>query len=218
MLEPKRYYRKKLTSQGLVYIGGEEIEMLVKNLSVSGLFAELSQDSHIQTIPALFDALTVSTHVDFYLPEMRMMGNAQVVRADLIDNRIHLALNFMNISHDAENTLYVRKAYRKDLIAPGQIVFNNQKYTFQTRNVSVAGLMVHFAEKLDVTPDTITIFDFKRLNLRGEIRVVWVKSAEDGGTLMGLEYMHMEKTEIMGIPYFAPTTKRYSFTSQTLRD
>lgn len=203
MSDPKRYYRKKLTSYGLIYIGGEEVKMSVKNLSITGLLAELSGDSPIQTIQELFSAISVSTKVDLYLPEMRLMGEAEVVRADLIEDHIYLALEFTHLSHDVENTLYKRKVYRKELVSPGQIVFNKKKYTFTTRNVSVTGLMIHLPEKVEVEVDTHTIFDFKLLKLRGEIRVVWVDAAEDGGTYMGLEYMHMEKTDIKGVPRFA---------------
>lgn len=207
MSDPKRYYRKKLTSHGLIYIGGEEVEMSVKNLSITGLLAELSSSSPIQTIEELFNAISASTKVDLYLPDMRLMGEAEVVRADLVEDHIHLALVFTHIFHDVENTLYKRKAYRKDIISPGQIVFNKKKYAFTTRNVSVTGLMVHLAEKIEIPNGTHTIFDFKLLKLRGEIRVVWSEASEDGGTYMGLEYMHMEKTDIKGIPRFAPPEK-----------
>jgi hypothetical protein len=199
-----RYYRKNLTSHGLVYLGGEEVEVSVKNLSVTGLLAELSDKSPIKTVEDLFEAIQHSTRIDFYLPEMRIMGEAEIARADIVNGHVRLALEFCHISHDVDNALYKRKAYRKELIAPGLIVFNKNKYAFTTRNVSVTGLMIHLAEKVEVANDTITIFDFKHLSLRGQIRVVWTETAEDGGTYMGLEYMHMEKTNIKGIPRFAP--------------
>jgi hypothetical protein len=49
----------------------------------------------------------------------------------------------------------------------------------------------------------VTVFEFKRLELEGEAKVVWVESIPEGGTLMGLQYVHMEKSEIKGIPEFA---------------
>lgn len=207
MSEAKRYYRKNLSSQGLIYIAGEEVEMSVRNLSITGLLAELSNNSLIRTIEDLFEAIKLSTKVDLYLPEMRMMGEAEVARAELIEGHIYLALEFCHISHDVDNTLYKRKAYRKELVAPGLIVFNKKKYAFTTRNVSVTGLMAYLTEKIEVAEGTVTIFDFKHLNLRGEIKVVWTEAAEDGGTYMGLEYMHMEKTDIKGIPRFVADKK-----------
>jgi hypothetical protein len=203
MTDAKRYYRKKLTSHGLIYIAGEEVEMVVRNLSITGLLAELSGQSTIHTIEDLFKAINESTRVDLYLPEMRLMGEANVVRADLIDGHIYLALEFCHFSHDVDNNLYKRKFYRKEIEASGLIMLNKKMYTFTTHNVSVAGLMIHLPVKIAVADGTVTIFDFKHLNLRGEIKVVWSEAAEDGGTYMGLEYVHLEKEDIKGIPRFA---------------
>ena len=205
MSEGKRYYRKKLAARGIIYIAGEEVEISVKNLSVTGLLAELNNSSHssIQSIPDLFDAIKASTKVDFYLPDMKLMGEAEIVRADLTEGCIYLALEFCHVSHNVDNGLYKRRTYRKEMVAPGSIILNEKRYAFTTRNVSVTGLMIHLAEKVEVAPGTITFFDFKLLNLRGEIRVVWTQIAEkDIGTYMGLEYVHMEKMDIKGIPSF----------------
>lgn len=204
MSEKKRYYRKNLTSQGLIYIADQELEISIRNLSITGLLAELSDNPCVKSMQELFDALKESPKVDLYLPEMRMIGDAEVVRADLVENHIYLALEFSNIAYDVDNVLYKRKAYRKELEDKGQIVFFGKRHPFTTRNVSVNGLMIHLKQRLDVKPDTLTIFDFKRLGLRGEIKVVWVEEAEEGGTLMGLEYVHMEKEQsnIKGIPKF----------------
>jgi hypothetical protein len=68
----------------------------------------------------------------------------------------------------------------------------------------VDGLMIHLKESIEVKEGTVTIFDFKRLQLRGEIKVAWVDYTEDGGTLLGLQYVHMEKQDVIGIPRFAP--------------
>jgi hypothetical protein len=202
MSEKKRYYRKKLTSHGFIFIAGEEIEVSVRNLSVTGLLAELSRNSAIRSIQDLFDAIKASTEVDIYLPEMHLAGEAEVVRADLIDGQIYVALEFTHITYDVDDLLYKRKNYRKEMVAPGQIVFDGEKYDFTTRNVSVTGLLIHLDERIAVKEGTVTIFDFKRLNLRGHIKVVWVEEAEEGGTYMGLEYVQMEKTDIKGIPSF----------------
>ncbi len=204
MSEKKRYYRKNLTSQGLIYIADQELEISIRNSSITGLLAELSDNPCLKSMQELFEALKKSPTVDLYLPEMRMVGDAEVVRADLVENHIYIALEFTHLSYDVDNVLYKRKAYRKDLEDKGQIIFSGKKYPFTTRNVSVNGLMIHLEQRLDVKPDTLTIFDFKRLKLRGEIKVVWVEDAEDGGTLMGLEYVHMEKEQahIKGVPKF----------------
>ncbi|NOQ37046.1 MAG: PilZ domain-containing protein [Methylococcaceae bacterium] len=202
MSDDIRYYRKNLTSQGLIYLGGEELDISVRNLSITGLLAELGENNSIRSIKDLFEAIRTSPKIDLYLPEMHLMGEGEVVRADLIDGVIYLALEFRNISYDVDDVLYKRVAYRKNMVAPGLIVLNGEKHSFTTRNVSVHGLMIHLTERIHVELGTNTIFDFKRLDLRGEIKVAWIEDAEDGGTYMGLEYVHMEKTDIKGVPEF----------------
>ncbi len=202
MSESKRYYRKNLTSFGFIYIAGEEVDISVRNLSVTGLLAEVEHSHSLYSIKDVFEAIKASTKIDIWLPEMRLVGESEVVRADLIDGKIYLALEFLHISHDVDNVLYKRKNYRKEMIAPGLIVFNGQKHSFTTRNVSVTGLLVHFTEKIEVAEGLVTIFDFKQLALRGKIKVIWSEPAEDGGTLMGLEYVQMEKSDVKGIPSF----------------
>lgn len=202
MSDDKRYYRKNLTSQGIIYLGGEELDISVRNLSITGLLAELGENKSIRSIKDLFDAIGSSPKIDIYLPEMHLMGDSEVVRADLVDGVIYLALEFRNISYDVDDVLYKRVAYRKNMVAPGLIVLNGKKHSFTTRNVSVYGLMIHLTERIEVDLGTVTIFDFKRLDLRGEIKVAWIEDAEDGGTYMGLEYVHMGKTDIKGIPKF----------------
>jgi hypothetical protein len=203
MLEKKRPYRTSLTSYGLIYMGGEELELSVRNLSITGLLAELDDNIGIRDIKDVFKSVKLSPIVDIYLPEMLLAGDAEVVRADMIDGCIYLALEFRNVSYDIDNVLYKRKVYRKNMTAPGQIIFHGIKYDFYTKNVSVDGLMIHLKENIEVKEGTVTIFDFKRLQLRGEIKVSWLDHTEDGGTLLGLEYMHMEKKNIIGIPRFA---------------
>jgi len=185
-------------------MGGEEIEISVRNLSITGLLAELDDNIGIHDIKDLFKSVKLSPTIDLYLPDMHLAGEAEIVRADMIDGCIYLALEFRNVSYDVDNVLYKRKAYRKNMTAPGQIIFDGNKYDFNTKNVSVDGLMIHIEEKIEVEEGVVTIFDFKRLQLRGEIKVVWVDYTEDGGTLLGLQYMHMEKEDITGIPRFEP--------------
>ncbi|MFW5444196.1 MAG: PilZ domain-containing protein [Methylococcaceae bacterium] len=202
MLEEQRSYRKKIASHGLIYLGGEERDISVRNLSITGLLAELADNSASFDIRDVFQLIKLSTSIDIYLPEMRLAGEAEVVRADIVDGLIHLALEFRNLSYDVDTLLYKRKAYRKNMTAPGQIVFNNKKYDFFTKNISVDGLMILMKETIDVDEGTLTIFDFKRLNLRGKIKVIWVDHGLDGSTLIGLQYVQMEKDKIKGIPRF----------------
>lgn len=205
MLDEERPYRKNLTSNGLIYLAGEELEISVRNLSLTGLLAELEDNASINDINDVFQTIKSSPLIDIYLPEMRLAGEAEIVRADLIDGQIYLALEFRSVSYDVDNVLYKSRVYRKNLTAPGQIIFNKKKYDFNTLNVSVDGLMIYINDDVEVKEGMVTIFDFKRLKLRGEIKIVWVEHNEDNSTLIGLQYLHMEKDDISGIPRFSTT-------------
>ena len=198
-----RSYRKKLMSRGLIYMGGEEREITVKDLSLTGVLAELRGDQISNDAKDIFNMLSESTIIDLYLPEMRLAGEAEVVRVDMLADHILLAVEFKNVSYDVDNQLYKRKVYRKNMAAPGKILLNGKYREFTTVNVSVDGLMINLAESIAVEPGEITMFEFERLGLEGEIKVIWVEHTADAGILIGLQYVNMEKTAIKGIPRFA---------------
>ena len=197
-----RPYRKKLMSKGLIYMGGEEHEITIKDLSLRGVLAELKSDLIGKDAKDIFDLLSESTLIDLYLPEMRLAGEAEISRVDMHEDHISLALEFRNVAYDVENHLYKRKVHRKNMVAPGKILLNGEYRDFNTVNVSVDGLMIKLDESIDVKPGEVTVFEFEKLGLDGEIKVIWVEHPADAGTLMGLQYVHMEKTEIKGIPRF----------------
>ena len=203
----KRSYRKNLASHGLIYLANEELEISVKNLSITGLLAELDANVVIKGVDDIFHAISTSATIDLYLPEMRLAGEADVVRAEKIDGRIFIAMEFRNLSYEINNLLYKRKAYRKSLTASGQIQFNQQSYAFLTHNVSVDGLMIHLKEKLDVEVGMVTSFDYPRLDIKGEVKVVWVEHGGDGTTLLGLQYVRLIKGPIKGIAGFLSNHK-----------
>ncbi len=197
-----RPYRKNLMSRGLIYMGGEEREITIKDLSLTGVLAELKADQVSADTKNIFDMLTASTTIDLYLPEIRLAGEAEVVRVDMFSDHMLLALEFRNISYDVDNQLYKRKVHRKNMEASGRILLDGEYREFNTVNVSVDGLMINLAEAIDVKAGETTVFEFDQLGLDGEIKVIWAERAADGGTLLGLQYVHMEKTEIKGIPRF----------------
>jgi hypothetical protein len=204
MSEHKRYYRKLLSSSGLIYLAGEELDIAVKNFSITGVLVELLSNSIIQNVSDLFQAIKASSSLaDIYLPEMRLAGEVRIARAEMMDESLVLALEFVRIAYDIEAVFYKRKVYRKSLEASGLIFLNGRKQVFKTINVSVEGLMIYLEEKVSVTPGLVTAFEFEYLNLLGEIEVMWVDDDPNGGTLMGLHYVHMERESIKGIPSFA---------------
>ena len=154
--------RKNLTSHGLIYMGGEEHEISVINISITGVLAELNNNKDID-IKYIFDSLLVSTIIDLYLPEMRLAGEVEVVRADMDDDHILLALEFKNIAFDIDEDLNKRKAYRKNIPDPGKILLNGEYRDFNAVNVSVEGLMICLSEAISIAEGTITRFEFKNV-------------------------------------------------------
>lgn len=202
-LDLNRPYRKNLMLHGLIYMGGEERAITIKDISLTGALAELKCDQPgARDTKDIFNMLSESAMIDLYLPEMRLAGEAEVVRVDMFDEHILLALEFRNIAYDIDNQLYKRKVYRKNIVVPGKILLNGEYHEFNTVNASVDGLMVNLAESLAVETGEVTVFEIERLELEGEIKVIWAERGADGGIVLGLQYVHMEKTVIKGIPRF----------------
>ncbi len=195
MSENRQYYRKNLTSHGFLYLAEEELKIDVKNFSITGLLVELLPNDTIATLDEFNRATQSQNLVDIYLQEMRLAGEVSVVRADMVDDRVQVAMEFVHISYDVDAVFYKRKAYRKSLDALGQIFLNGQDHEFKTVNASVDGLMIYFDSKITVNTGLITTFEVVSAKLSGEIEVVWVEDDPEGGTLMGLQYIHMEKSD-----------------------
>ena len=195
--------RKSFMSDGWMYMGEEEHGITIKNLSINGVLAKLNSNRGNIDIKYIFDSLLISTIIDIYLPEMRLAGEAEVVRADIEDGQILLALEFKNIAYDIDSDLNKRKVYRKNMPGVGKILLNNEYRDFTTVNVSVEGLMICLSETISVEEGLITHFEFKQLALEGEIEVIWVDPISNGRTLIGLQYVHLENKALKRIPRFA---------------
>ena len=195
--------RKNLPSHGLIYMGEEEQEITVINLSITGVLAELNSHKKDVDVKDIYNLLLTSTLIDLYLPEMRLAGEAEVVWVDVNNDHILLALEFKNIAFDIDKNLNKRKAYRKNMPDPGRILLNGEYHEFHTVNVSVEGLMIRLAEAISVEEGAITRFEFKRLELNGKVEVIWSDLTSDDETLMGLQYVNINADKIKGIPRFA---------------
>jgi hypothetical protein len=198
----KRSYRKNLITNGLLYLNGEEREVSINNISMTGLLVQLDGTSYADN--SLNDSL-VSTVIDFYLPQLRLAGTAEIVRIIIKDINISLALKFKDISYNISGFLYRRKVYRKNISVQGRIQLNNLYYNFYTINVSVDGLMVRMSETIAVEEGMTVWFeltDSNMLSLKGDVQVVWIDFDVDGKTLLGLKYTHVNPAEITGIPRF----------------
>jgi hypothetical protein len=194
--------RKNLTSDGLIYMGGEEQKITVINISITGVLAELNRDGKDIDVKDIFNILLTSTIIDLYLPEMRLAGEAEVVRVDVNDNHILLALEFKNIAFDIDKHLNKRRVYRKIMPDPGLLLLNGEYHEFNTVNVSVDGLMIRLAETISVEEGSIVHFEFNRLELSGKVEVIWSDLTSDAETLIGLRYVNINADKIKSIPSF----------------
>jgi hypothetical protein len=198
----KRSYRKKLTTTGLIYLHGEEREVSVSNISMTGVLVCLSVTTEINS--ALINSVIAHSIIDFYLPKLRLAGTAEIVRVTEEDSQIILALKFKEINYNIDGLLYKRKVYRKPMSVCGRILLNNKYYDFQTVNVSVEGLMIRLAETVVIAEGMITSFEFRDIHLKGEVLVIWIDFDNEGKTLVGLKYINLNANAIRGIPRFAP--------------
>jgi hypothetical protein len=187
--------RTKLVSRGVIFFGGEELNVTVNNISINGVLLQIDQLGI--DIEYVFTQLYVSTMVDLYLPELRLVGEAEIVRSDITkDGHILLAMEFKDISFTIEEDLNKRQCYRRNIANPGKILLNDHYYNFTTLNVSLDGLMVVLSEVVDVQVGAITSFQCKGLGLDGQIKVMWVDSVYDGNTRIGLQFVNGENKKL----------------------
>ncbi len=199
MLRP---YRKSIAMSGLIYLAGMEQNISIVNISITGVLAQLEGKKNSEDIREIFDSLIESAVIDLYIPELRMAGETYVIRVDLQDDQLLIALEFKNMNYEINDSLYQRRAYRKNLPGPGRILIDGEYLEFNAVNVSVEGMMIRVHEILNIEPGLITYFNFERLELAGKTEVKWVDRLSSGYTLIGLEYLEMEKSSIKGIPNF----------------
>jgi hypothetical protein len=194
--------RKKISSFGIIYMGEEEHNVSVKNISINGLLVQINSDRKYIDIKYIFNQLLVSTIIDIYLPEMRLAGEVQIVRADMEGNHILLALEFRNMAFEIEEILNRRKAYRKNMSYAGKILLKGLHIEFTTVNISLEGLMIQILEPVVVEEGIATNFQCKQFELEGKVEVIWVDAGSKEETLIGLKYIHLEKNTLK-LPRFA---------------
>lgn len=196
----KRSYRKNLAAMGLIFLNGEEREVAISNLSMTGILVEFT---HPRDAELLNQSLALMAKViDFYVPELNLAGTAEIIR--VVNNETHklLALKFKEIIYNIDSFLYKRKVYRKNMSIQGRITFEDKCYLFQTINVSVEGLMIRLMATAAIQEGMTGTFEFKDLSLKGEVTAVWVDVDTEGKTIMGLKYLNINRDQIKGIPRF----------------
>ncbi|MDP2901934.1 MAG: PilZ domain-containing protein [Methylovulum sp.] len=200
---PPRLYRKNLKLHGLIYMDEKEQEVTVQNLSITGALVRLNENLYGDDIKHIFNVISASVTIDLYVPELEIAGEAEIVRVDTAESdHIVLALEFKSLAYYVDSWQYQRKAYRKYLSDIGRILLNGAIYEFVSINASVQGLMIRLAESITVAEGAIAKVEFNRLGLKGEVKVIWVDELADTGTLIGLQYLNIQKADIKGVPRF----------------
>jgi hypothetical protein len=203
-LEAQRAFRKDLHLKGIIFLNEQERFIIVKNLSITGLLAELDQheDGNID-IKDIFNSLQSSTLADIFIPSMRLAGEMEIIRAETKKDKVLIALEFKSVSYDVEDFIYRRKMYRKRMPGTGRILLNSIYQPFRAINVSVEGLMIQLNERIaDDVLHTTAAFEFEKLGMSGEARIVWIERSQPEETLMGLNYVHLAKAKLTAIPRF----------------
>jgi hypothetical protein len=187
-------------------MGGEEYSITVKNISLTGVLVKINQKQNQNDLNKIYREVLAATIIDMYIPTLRLAGETEAVRVDIEDDHLLLALEFKNVSYDIDRVLYKRKAYRKTIVAPGMILLDDIYREFYSVNASVEGLMIRLAEKIFIEKDLVTVFEFKELEVEGEVKVVWTENLSDTETLVGLQYLHVGQSPIKGVPRFYMAT------------
>ncbi|WAK01695.1 PilZ domain-containing protein [Methylobacter sp. YRD-M1] len=197
----ERPFRKSLKSNGSIYMGGEKRAVTIKNMSITGALAELESKQGYENTRDIYKTLSASTMIDVHLPELRLVGNAEVVRIDMDDERTFIAMEFRYISHNEGNRPYKRQDHREYMAVPGRIFLNGEYRAFTTVNVSAGGLMILLNGTTVVEEGLTTVFDFEQMELEGQIKVIWVNHTANRATTIGLQYIYKVSVAIDAIPF-----------------
>jgi len=190
----QRAYRKKINSQGWMFLGGEVQKITAKNISVTGVLVQLENNNVAYAGKRILQNLAAAKSIDFLFPKLRLSGEAKVVRVESASNdQIILAMQFNNLASNINHPVFKRKSFRKEIAIPGRILLNGDYHKFVSVNMSSGGFMLQLSEIISVEKNHITQFEFETLKLKGFAKIVWIANPENPKTLMGLQYVKPNK-------------------------
>ncbi len=201
----KRPYRKNLSAQGLIAVDGLRQAVTIKNISLTGALAELQNHTDVDDLPFV---LANSTTLEIQIPDLKLKGQAEIVRIENKQNQIALGLKFKKLWLNSDVAHKNRKAYRKKLTLPGEILIQGNYQGFVSVNVSQDGMMIHLAKSVQIAPGEVTKFRFKQMGVAGEFKIIWIDSVPRVCTWIGGRCLGMIKEKI-----FAPTLPKLAANS-----
>lgn len=110
MLVTDRSYRRELTSHGVISFDKKVLNVTLKNLSMTGMLAELLNDQDTLALKNIFYSVEGSRIIDVQLPEMNLSGTAEIIRFD--DGKsTYIALEFKELTYKRKS---VRSHVKQD--------------------------------------------------------------------------------------------------------
>jgi c-di-GMP-binding flagellar brake protein YcgR len=195
----KRNYRKKLCSRGFIHFNGIKTPIILRNISLTGVLVDINtyDGAHSEM---LLKNLTEHCEVDIKLPEMNMSAEAELMRVENHNSHLLLGLKFINAVQNPNKPDYERKAFRKKLTVPGELVVNDQSVAFETVNISTGGMMLFIKDDISIEANSVVAFNVDALNLSGELKIVWLKPKPPLGIAIGVEFLDLESKRIKHYP------------------
>ncbi len=192
--EDRKEYRKSLTSTGQIAIGGEILRFISYDVSVKGIMVEVFPGKFLTDVEDFKVCLTQNRMVEIFVHELMMTGVAEAVWVKHEDRKILLGLEYRDVRHNEEKLWITRAAYRRKRTFSCLVIYEHGRVQAQGLDISATGL----ALAGDFRDSKLSSGDIVKLQLsdapvkKAVAKIVWINSAEDGSSTLGLRYLEIE--------------------------
>ncbi len=192
--EDRKEYRKSLTSTGQIAIGGEILRFISYDVSVKGIMVEVFPGKFLTDVEDFKVCLTQNRMVEIFVHELMMTGVAEAVWVKHEDRKILLGLEYRDVRHNEEKLWITRAAYRRKITFSCLVIYEYGRVQAQGLDISATGL----ALAGDFRESKLRSGDIVKLQLsdapvkKAVAKIVWINSAEDGSSTLGLRYLEIE--------------------------
>ncbi len=198
MVENRQAYRKNLISSGQLYAAGELLNFIGYDVSVKGMSVEVIPGSFLADAEDFENLVKENATVEIFVKDLMLTGEADIIWVVNEDDAIHLGLEFKNVIYNAEKLWHKRRYFRKSKRAPGLLLADEQKFAFESINISVDGMMIHLVEGDEVSKPKDAKFSVgfvvkiisQALSIKAVAKIAWIDT--ETKTTMGLRYLSVE--------------------------
>lgn len=206
-LQP-RAYRKPIKAQGRMYLANDRQDIVIKNISTSGMLVRLNEDHlsdhHKPTLETLFQHKTIH----FCIPPFQLSGNAKIIRVFTNKHlQVYLGMTFQHLASCGANASCTNDSpYTSGLAIPGRLLLRNDYFDFMTVSLSENDFIIRLPIIVGVEKGMVLAFELTQANLKGQVKVVSVLDINLFETVMKLEYLKPENGADIGqqVDYFLP--------------